>query len=138
MESLKHSTDLERSLQRLLRSLKSGGTLAIVEDLFFGDECLPAARELKRHWMLARLYREPDYLAALGYPCTVIDLSDRVLKISPVRAALRLAALKLCVSLRHSHRLALRAFVGGVQLDRLYACGAMRYKAIFCTREEAA
>jgi SAM-dependent methyltransferase len=133
VESLKHSADLGRSLRSIRQSLKPAGQLVVVEDFYSGEEREAAARELARDWSLERLHGETDYLAILGAAqCSVVDLSDRVPRTPLTAAKAKLALLKLWSLLApREHTRALRAFCGGLQLEKLYSSGQMTYKAIF-------
>jgi SAM-dependent methyltransferase len=140
VESLKHSGDLGSSLESVRRSLKPGGRLVIVEDLFCGEPRELAARELARDWGLERLHCEGDYIAALGAEhCAVIDLSDRVPRKRLSAARIKRALLELWLLVAPAaHAGALRAFRGGFWLETLYARGQMTYKAIFFQLDRAA
>lgn len=133
VESLKHSLDLPRSIAALLRSLKPAGTLVIVEDLAVPGRASPYAGRITADWHLARLYGEADYLAALGSECRVEDLTAGVRPAGRLAVGARLAAIALVLPFvpRRAAE-ALRAFRGGLYLERLYAAGAMTYKAIVC------
>jgi len=137
VESLKHSFDVKRSIQSLVRALKPGGRMVIVEDLFCGPKQHPSARQMVKDWVLTRSYSEADYVDALSSGRTVItDLSSRV-KI-PNRIAIKAALLAVQALLiigPHKHSLAFRAFRGGLHLQRLYARGLMHYKAIEFTKD---
>lgn len=132
VESLKHSSNLVRSLRSMLRSLKRGGELLIVEDLFTDGRHNAFARRLADSWGLAKLYAESDYLAVLGAAnCAVTDLSRAVRRKRKLALAARLMAVRLAVPFagRGTSR-ALRAFRGGLYLQHLYADAAVAYKAI--------
>ena len=137
VESLKHSFDVKRSIQSLVRALKPGGRMVIVEDLFCGPKQYPSAGQMAKDWALTRTYREADYIDALGSGRTVItDLSSHV-KISgriSIKVGL-LAVQALLVIGPHKYSQAFRAFRGGLHLQRLYAGGLMQYKAIEFTKD---
>ncbi len=137
VESLKHSANLEVSLRSLLASLKPGGHIVIVEDLYDGRSLGRAERALCSDWQLDRLYAERDFLAVLEAAgrCRVFDLTDSVRYSARWRNALRFASLELLhpfVSARTAT--ALRAFRGGLRLEALYRKRAMAYKALFCAK----
>jgi len=140
VESLKHSTDLCLSMRGLRKALAPGGRLVIVEDLFDGDEASASARCVASDWMLSGLYSEADYREAWGSePNRVVDLTSGVQYGRQAALALRLAALNLTLPLQgRSRATALRAYRGGVHLERLYAAGAMRYVAMFWSEGAAA
>jgi hypothetical protein len=139
VESLKHSASLPATLEGLRRRLAPGGRLVIVEDLHLGSERGAAARALMRYWSLASLFREADYVAVLGAEaCEIVDFSARVAPASTARAVAKLALLEAWIRVApRSRREALRAFAGGLHLERLYARGEMAYKAIVCPATSA-
>ena len=140
VESLKHSPDLAKSLRSLADSIRRGGQLVIVEDFPTGRLSGPAAERLQRDWGLARLYTENDYLAILGAQnCRCEDLTDRVRRRGRFVLGLKLALLAAWMPVTSRGRAtALRAFRGGLHLERLYADRQMRYKALFCRFGEPA
>jgi SAM-dependent methyltransferase len=136
VESLKHSSDLGGTLRALDQVLAPGGRLAVVEDLFEGDSTCASARRVVGDWLLAKLYGQADYVAALpSASWRVIDLTAGVRRSPQVVLAGKLAALNLALAPPASpHSAALRAFRGGLHLERLYAAGMMRYAALFATK----
>ena len=139
VESLKHSADLPRTLETLVSSLAPGGRLVIVEDVLVGEESRPSARHLASDWSLTRLYREAEYVEGLGERgCRVVDLTHAVSVGSRILLASKLAALEVVLALAGRERAAgLRAFRGGLHLERLYAAGAMRYVALLYGKDAA-
>lgn len=139
VESLKHSSDITATLREMRAALVPGGRLAIVEDLFTGDPTHPSARRVVSDWLLPRLLGADDYLCVLGPERSdVVDLTAGVAHGGRVRLALQLSAVNLALALSTGQRAAaLRAFRGGLHLERLYAVGAMRYAAIFFTKADA-
>ncbi len=137
VESLKHSGDLARSLRSLGTALVPGGKLIVVEDLVRGDGRCASARALARDWGLEALRTEADYIDALGAAsCTVLDLTAGVRRGGPFSIATRLAVLHAALAFTPSarSRAVLRAFRGGLHLERLYASGAMTYKCVVYTK----
>jgi SAM-dependent methyltransferase len=132
VESLKHSSNLTRTLRSIQRCLKPGGQLIVVEDVGKGILDVAVAEQLAADWALTSLYTENDYVAVLGSDrCMVVDLSSFVRigaarRFSPRRAVLGL----LLRFVRANRASALRAYRGGLHLERLYAEGRMAYKAI--------
>lgn len=139
VESLKHSTDLGSSLAALLRSLRRGGTIVVVEDLYTGRPENPVARRVVRDWGLERLYRQEDYTDVLGAGrCCVIDLSAAVERSARARILAKLVSLRVLQEFVGGETaIALRAFRGGLYLERLYADRELDYKAIVFEREAA-
>jgi SAM-dependent methyltransferase len=133
VESLKHSPDLIASLRSLLEALRPGGQLVVVEDLFNAAESASFAQCIVRDWNLARLYEESDYVGPLNAAnCRIADLTDEVRVSGRLAIALRLALLAVLIPFAAAGTAAaLRAFRGGLYLEKSYARGAMAYKAIF-------
>jgi SAM-dependent methyltransferase len=137
VESLKHSSDLATTLRALRDALAPGGRLVVVEDVFDGDPTCVSARSVVRDWLLTTLYREADYTTALApAACRVVDLTGGVRAGRPLALAAKLGALNLALPWQGPSRAAaLRAFRGGLHLERMYATGMMRYVAMFSSRE---
>lgn len=133
VESLKHSRDLAHSSKVLLGALTPNGVLVVVDDCYDGRERGVVARQLMADWELTRLYTERDFVAPLAAAqCSVVDLSDGVLRKGRWAIAVRLLGIGLLRSFAGARvDRALRAFRGGLRLEQLYADGAMTYKAIF-------
>lgn len=136
VESLKHSADLDRSLGALCGSLRERGELVIVEDLYAGGGSRAVADRLAADWGLSMLYTEADFVARLGAEqCRIVDLTACVPLASQAALLVRLALLApLLMLVRGRRGTALRAFRGGLNLQRLYADRAMTYKAILWAR----
>jgi cyclopropane fatty-acyl-phospholipid synthase-like methyltransferase len=136
VESLKHSVDLSCTLQAVYRALVPGGRLAIVEDVFNGDPGCSTARALACDWLLTRLYDEADYACALPQATwRVVDVTAGVRFGGRLMRTLRAAALRGGLSWAGPSRaVALRAFRGGLQLEKLYAAGMMRYVGMFARK----
>jgi hypothetical protein len=85
---------------------------------------------------LRKLYTEADFVARLGAAqCRIVDLTARVGRASRAALVVRLAMVGSALMLvRGSRATALRAFRGGLRLQRLYTDGAMTYKAILWQR----
>lgn len=137
VESLKHSADLAASVRALRAALAAGGRLAVVEDVFDGDQDCARARRVASDWLLPRLYTERDYRALLG-AVRVVDLTPAVRRRSRVALAARAAALGSVLPwLPPARAAAWRAFRGGLHLEKLYAAGLVRYLAFVTSRTAA-
>lgn len=129
VESIKHSLDLDKTLKGLTNSLKPGGNLVIIEDVFCGEPSSLTSK-LQCDWHLHKLYTEQDFRNGLaGHQIAIQDLTDWM-----PRKPAWLTQFKLCfldltliVSARH---VGLQAFRGGFCLDRLYQQKGMRYCAL--------
>ena len=131
VESLKHSAGLSATLAALVDALAPGGRMVVVEDVLVGDGGCPSARRVVSDWSLTELHREADYVSGLGgSACRVVDLTPAVRLGHPAVLSAKLVALGLALTVaRRERAAALRAFRGGVHLEKLYAAGAMRYEA---------
>jgi SAM-dependent methyltransferase len=139
VESLKHSSDLARSLRSMLAALTPQGVLVVVDDCYAGRACAAAEQQLVADWALERLYTERDFLEPLtGVRHNVVDLTDGVRRKRRWSIALRLIGVEMLRSFAAEDvDRALRAFRGGLRLEQLYAAGAMGYKAIFAAARGA-
>ena len=136
VESLKHSAELGTTVRAVLGSVVRPGRAVFVDDVFFGDPLGADAGRVAEDWMLTRLYTLDDYVDALDDTAfRVVDLTSTVPRRPRPVLALRLALLKAAAwwSGSRSRPTALRAFRGGIHLERLYARGAMRYLAFVVT-----
>jgi hypothetical protein len=100
----------------------------------------PSATQMAKDWRLAQIFREADYLDSLTTgKVRTFDLTKRV-KVTG-HASLAASMLGVQTFLKVGPRKyteALRAFRGGLHLQRLFAGGLMRYKAIEFTRTDGA
>jgi hypothetical protein len=111
----------------------------VVEDVFEGDASCNSARQVVSDWLLKKLYREADYAAAVpSGSWRAIDLTAGVRSSSRLAIFARSAALRAALPWAGPSRAAaLRAFRGGLHLERLYAAGVMRYVAMFWSKQDA-
>jgi SAM-dependent methyltransferase len=135
VESLKHATDLGTTLQVILDSMVRGGRAVLVDDVFVGGPARADARRVVGDWLLTRLYTEEDYVVGLGgQRCRVVDLTRAVRRRHSLVVSAQLSALNAAMVWPGARATALRAFRGGLHMERLYAAGAMRYKAFFVSK----
>jgi SAM-dependent methyltransferase len=134
IESLMPSRDLAATLRNLAAALRGGGHLILVEDaLAAGAVPGPDGAVLAEMWSCARVRGEPEYrdaIARAGLTLVVDrDLTDRVRpRDEPTLRPIE----RRCRSLHDAIPIAgvraiLRAYLGGVALERLYRSGTMRY-----------
>jgi SAM-dependent methyltransferase len=135
IESLGHADDLVAVLQAARTRLGPSGALVWVEDLRTDE--LPGddddLQQLARCWSSPPLRTRGQArasLAAAGLHCVhEVDLTDRVPRRSPNgnRWCARLLAALGAIAPSSTPRAVLRAFRGGLALERLYARAACRY-----------
>ena len=140
VESLKHSCDLGKSIGSLVRALKPKGRLVVIEDLYIGPEDHPSAVQVAADWLLLRNYREADYIDELhSGPTRVTDLTGRVRIPGHASLSATMLAINAWLAIAPRNRsAAMRAFRGGLHLQRLYAGGLMHYKSIEFTKQAPA
>jgi len=142
IETLFHAPDLTGLFSNLVQRIEPGGRLVVVEDMArSGDVQNDAdAADLLEHWSTSRLHCVDDYRAALaasGWRIHAeIDLTPCVPAggVSGEAGASERRQRRLRWLYRWSPftrvRRVLRAFLGGVCLERLYANERMSYRAI--------
>lgn len=82
VESIKHSLNLENSLQNLLSGLKVGGKLIIVEDFYESEKISTYAKILAEDWSLVKVFSKKDYtkVADKGFALKNHNLTPYTLK----------------------------------------------------------
>jgi SAM-dependent methyltransferase len=133
IESLKHSNNIEISINNLLRNLNKRGTLLIIDDFIKQDD-----RRLKKHKLLwdspafDRIEKYTDIIHKNpAYQFITIDLSEFV----PVRPVWKLNLRILLFTLFKQILLGINVrnintYLGGLILEKLYARKKICYKAI--------
>ncbi len=132
VESLKHSLDLNHTLQVLKNALKPNGQLIIVEDFYHLEKLNSNAQNYIKDWSLTDAFREADYLKMLD--AQAIEWQDMTAYMTPkrtVRLYCKLFLLTLGSWLKGKASLNVyQIFRGGIYLDLLYARGEISYKIL--------
>ena len=142
VESLIHSSDLKVSIQNLSRSLKPGGQLIIVDDVFENSEAKSSIhfQILMKYWLLDNIWSESDFLDAINGSGLIVlnklDLTKQVNLLKPekieknIRLFNRLIKF-IPVPLIKSY---LRIQLGGFALQRLYLEKMVKYKVYIAVK----
>lgn len=132
VESVKHSLDLNHSLQVLKNALKPEGQLIIVEDFYHLKKRSSNAENYVKDWALIDAFRESDYLSVLNE--RLIQWHDMTAYMPPKRTVSlygKLLFLTLGSWWKGKTSLNIyQIFRGGIYLDLLYAGGVMSYKVL--------
>ncbi len=132
VESVKHSLDLDHTLQVLKNALKPDGQLIIVEDFYHLERLNSQAKNYIKDWSLSDAFRESDYLSVLDPKA--IKWQDMTTYMTAKRSLPlygKLLALTLGARFRGKTSLNIyQIFRGGIYLDLLYAGGLMSYKIL--------
>lgn len=129
VESIKHCVDLKTTMNSLIRALKPGGRLLLVEDLA-NESSSRLAKTLCQDWHLTRLYSEQDYIdSCVPLKVKCIDLTGMLPIKSGVLTQLKLMAFNLAFKVSAGAK-QYKAFRGGFCLERLYQQRKMRYCAL--------
>lgn len=126
VESIKHCTDLNNTINCLTHALKPGGKLLVVEDLA-EESASPLAQTLCQDWHLTRLYSEQDYIESCSpMQLQCFDLTHLIPVKSVLKTRIKLLTFNL-VARVFPKAGQWRAFRGGFCLERLYQQKKMRY-----------
>jgi len=132
VESVKHSLDLQHTLQVLKNALKPGGQLIIVEDFYHLKKLNSHAKNYINDWLLTDAFRATDYLKVLDYQS--IEWQDMTSYMTSKKAfPLYGKLLMLTLGSWWKGKTLLniyQIFRGGIYLDLLYAKGVMSYKIL--------
>jgi len=132
VESVKHSLDLNHTLQVLKSALKPGGQLIIVEDFYHLKELNAHAKNYIKDWALKDAFRESDYLSVLDSKS--VRWQDMTAYMPPKKTVSlygKLSLLTLGSWVRGKTSMNIyQIFRGGIYLDLLYAKGLMSYKIL--------
>ena len=142
IESLSHSTDIDRTIKNLAGALKPSGRIAIVDDVPDGalaDDDADFAR-FRRGWRCLRPPRASDYARAFHLANLEFELGDDLTAWLRPRSLARIGALAALNRLayafvpRTTARAMLDSYLGGLMLERLYRRGAMTYQLLVARR----
>lgn len=139
VESLKHSTNLKRSLQNICESLHKGGKIIIVEDLACTNADPDNCREiqfLKQQWALSKLYTEEDYSKLLHEAgmkeIYSIDLTEGIMhrKVGKLRMWIRIFRFLKALIFIPQWRRIINIFQAGFIYEKLYAKAKLEYRML--------
>ncbi len=140
IESLGHATNLRTVFGALSTCLAPEARVLIIDDFAAHERtrATTAAHRLEAAWSGRRLLTESELIAALPTELRLqrtFDLSPLVPITSPFSRRLRRTLVGAAATLRPSLRLVTRAFLGGIDLESLYARGHAKYLALELRRE---
>lgn len=129
IESLKHSGNLNKSMQAMATGLKPHSKAFIIEDIFVAGVDAPWAEELIEDWHIKAMYTYADIQQAGLRNGLSISIKDDLTALMPAQNALftsfKLFLLNMLAEVWHSD--VIKAFRGGAILDKLYQQQHMRY-----------
>ncbi len=132
IESVKHSTNLNGTIQMLENSLKPGGMIILAEDIA-EDEIVenPTIAYYKNSWGLSTIYSSEDYKKAFKNFATIdeVDLTKYMVAKSKFILNIGISLFKFLGKLPFFGRY-YSIFGGGMVQELLYASGKVKYKLI--------
>lgn len=144
IETLLHARDLAKTMQHLSTCTSPGAAIVLVEDMAVDAAVAEetAGRDLLQNWSSDRLHSEEDYRAALAGAGFVvgrdIDLTGQVDFPTESDWSARERRLRRWRRWTPFGRTVIDAFLGGIAMERLYAAGRLRYRAMVARREGGA
>jgi len=138
IESLKHSPKLSKSLESIVKSLKPGGELYIIEDIFEKStnsktESL-AEKKLKQDWVLSKLYTEKEYTESSDeMQWTTYDMTSMMRKPSKIEVAVKIFGTEIKTTIDKMFNFndsAASIFRGGFYQEWMYLDGSLSYKLL--------
>ena len=134
IESLKHSPKLSKSLESIIKSLKSGGELYIIEDILVESKNSLAEKKLMNDWVLSKLYTEAEYTESSDeMEWTVFDMTSMMRKPSKAEVAVKIFGTEIKTGLDNlfnNNDSAASIFRGGFYQEWMYLNGSLRYKLL--------
>ena len=134
IESIKHSPKLSKSLESIIKSLKPGGDLYIIEDVLVKRSNSRAEKKLKEDWVLSELYTEEEYTeSSEEMEWSVVDMTSMMRKPSKAEVALKILGTELKTkvdSIFNKNESAASIFRGGFYQEWMYTKGLLRYKLL--------
>jgi SAM-dependent methyltransferase len=142
IESLAHSPDPARTIANLAGVLRTGGALAIVDDVPVVDlpEDDPDFAAFRAGWCCPAIARQPSLVASLHAAGLTVerdeDWSSSVMLRDPVRLERLVRANQLGRRLLGltPARVLMDALHGGLMLERLYRRGLIQYRLLIARR----
>lgn len=134
IESLKHSPQLSKSLESIIKSLKPGGDLYIIEDILVKPSDSLAEKKLKSDWVLSKLYTEREYTESSDeMEWTVFDMTSMMRKPTKAEVAVKIFGTEIKTmidNLLNYRDSAASIFRGGFYQEWMYLNGALSYKLL--------
>lgn len=136
IESIKHTNDLNLSLQNLCNNLEEKGLFILVEDLPIDKANLPYKELFKLYWSLSNLYDHSDFANSFAQSNMELvkeyDLSSMVKKHSASWLNFKIVLFSMLKKLAFNTKLKsiLGIFIGGFILDYYYSKNLMQYKVL--------
>lgn len=136
VESIKHSLNLSFTLGVLVKALKPGGTLYLVEDFYTQRGLTADAKNYNDDWNLVDVFRLEDYYQGLENGKTVFhDLTQYIPSKRRILINIKLAFHHIGNIFRKDNEMNVhKIFRGGYYLDRLYVDGLMKYGLLAYTK----
>lgn len=139
IESLKHTENLDKSIQAMATGLKPNSKAFIIEDIFCASDVPSWAEELVEDWHLKAIYTYADIQQAGIRNGLNIRIKNDLTALMPTKNAFfttwQLLVLNMLAGLWHSD--VIKAFRGGAILDKLYQQQYMRYLVLEASHTES-
>lgn len=127
VESIKHTINFTKTYKVLLKGLKPQGKLIIVDDFYEPNFSTNLSHQLIKNWELSFLLKESD-LEGTNLNIEKEDITHFISKKNSFTIQFRKCLIGLCSLFKNSYYRKL--FLGGIQLEQLYANNLMKYKII--------
>lgn len=133
IESLKHSLNLRHTLKNLLRSLKSGGQLIIVDDFLINES--KRSKQHKALWEAGSFITPVQLLTEIEQSGASMTAQTDLTPFVPVRSGYLLMILigmvRLLINLiGKKHRRNLSTYLGALLLEQMYRRGEVKYQVV--------
>jgi len=139
IESLKHSPNIEGTMQGLVRSLRKDGKLIIIEDVLKSPLQNFVTRRQCSDWELQKLMLSSDYLDEADLTSKEVrDLSHLVKLPSMIAILIRIAFAEILVGLSHlgiRKTISSKIIRGGFYQELLYKRGRLNYVILAAKKE---
>ena len=139
VESLKHSSNVSKTVSNLFQTLQKNGKLIVVDDFFLNpDLSNNYTRAYLQKWSVQKLYTQEDYLSALpeSADLKVHELDSFLFKSKPLskKAGYRVLSVLDSISELFSNGNIFGIYKAGLALDLLYHNGLVSYKILEITK----